>query len=96
MASRSSRREEPDEESDVIVHYFQILDTSYRQKRETWTVFLGAEIHADYNTLEEATTFARQLAQRHGRRAWLNDATGYPLKPIDLGDLGGQVELAPV
>ena len=84
MRSRSSRREEPDEKHDVIVKYFQILDTSGHEVRKTWKVFLGVETQADCNTLEEAIAFARQLAQRHGRRAWLHDTTGYPLKPIDL------------
>ena len=89
MPSGNSRREEPDEKRDVIVHYFQIRDTSGRKKGDTWKVFLGLEKEADCNTFEEATTFARQLAKRHGRRAWLHDITGYPLKPIDLGERGG-------
>ena len=84
MLSRSSRREAPDEKHDIIVHYFQILDTSGREVRKTWKVFLGIETQADFDTLEEAIAFACQLAQRLGRRTWLHDATGYPLKPIDL------------
>lgn len=88
MTPCSSRREEPDEEHDVIVHYFQILDTSGRAVRKTWKVFLGVETQADCDTPEEAMALARQLAKTHGRRAWLQDATGYPLKP--LGEPEGQ------
>jgi hypothetical protein len=90
MPSRKSLREEPDENHDVIVHYFQIVDTSGREVRKTWKVFLGVETQAECNTLEEAITFARQLAKKHGRRAWLHDTTGYPLKLIDSGERGGQ------
>ena len=88
MPSPKSRREGPDEKRDVIVHYVQIHYVPDGEVRDTWTVFLGLEKQADCNTLEEATTVARDLAKRHGRRAWLNDASGYPLKPIDLAEGG--------
>ena len=83
MVSHSSRQEEPDEGRDVVVHYLEVLDVSSREKRHTWTVWLGTEKQTECSTREEATGLARELARKHGRRAWLHDANGYPLKPIE-------------
>ena len=82
MSPQSSAGERPDEKRDVIVHYIQIIDASTGQKRDTWTVWLGLEKQTDCTTLEEATSLALQLAQQHGRPAWLLDETGYPLKSV--------------
>ncbi len=82
MPMPSARSEEPDERRDVLVHYTQIRTAATREKQPTWVVFLGVEKHVECATLDAATTLARKLARQHGRRAWLHDATGYPLKPI--------------
>ncbi len=84
MPTQCSRSEEPDERRDVLVHYTQIRNAATGEKRDTWMVFLGLEKHAECATVKAATELARTLARKHGRRAWLHDATGYPLKPIDL------------
>lgn len=84
MVSRSSRREKPDEHRDVIVHPMQVLDPTTGGKRNTWMVWLGPEKQTECTTVEEATELARRLARKHSRRAWLHDATGYPLRPIEL------------
>lgn len=82
MPTQSSRSEDPDERRDVLVHYTQIRHAAAGEKRATWVVFLGLEKHTECATLDAATELARKLAKQHGRRAWLHDATGYPLKPI--------------
>ena len=84
MLKQSSGSDEPDESRDVLVHYTQIRHAATSEKRDTWMVFLGLEKHVECATLKAATELARTLAKKHGRRAWLHDATGYPLKPIAL------------
>jgi hypothetical protein len=84
MPTQNSRSEDPDERRDVLVHYTQIRNAATGEKRATWIVFLGLEKHSECATLDAATKLARTLAKQHGRRAWLHDATGYPLKPIDV------------
>lgn len=84
MPSHSPRREKPDEDRDVIVNYTQVHVAETGEKRDTWGVWLGQEKQTEWTTVEEATEFARKLARKHGRRAWLHDASGYPLKPIAL------------
>ncbi len=82
MPTQSPRSEDPDERHDVLVHYTQIRNAATREKQPPWVVFLGVEKQAECATLDAATVLARTLARQHGRRAWLHDATGYPLKPI--------------
>ncbi len=82
MPTQSSQSEDPDERRDVLVHYTQIRNAATREKQPTWMVFLGVEKHVECATLDAAEAVARKLARQHGRRAWLHDATGYPLKPI--------------
>ncbi len=82
MPTQGARSEDPDERRDVLVHYTQIRHAATGEKRATWVVFLGLEKHTECATLDAATALARKLARQHGRRAWLHDATGYPLKPI--------------
>ncbi len=82
MPPQGARSEDPDERRDVLVHYTQIRHAATGEKRATWVVFLGLEKHTECATLDAATALARTLARQHGRRAWLHDATGYPLKPI--------------
>jgi len=84
MLSNSSGREPPDEQRDVIVHFIQVRDAATGEKRDTWTVWLALEKQTDCTTVGEAIVLARQLGRKHGRQAWLHDATGYPLKPIRL------------
>ena len=84
MPTPSARREEPNERRDVLVHYTQSRHAVTDEKRDTWLVFLGLEKHTECATFKAATELARTLAKKHRRRAWLHDATGYPLKPIDL------------
>ncbi len=84
MPSRSSRVENPDEDRDVIVNYIQVQYVPTGEKRDTWSVYLGPEKQAEFTTVEDATAFARQLARKHRRRAWLHDTSGYPLKPIEV------------
>ncbi len=84
MPTPNARSEEPDERRDVLVHYTQSRHAVTSEKRATWVVFLGLEKHTECATLDAATALARTLARQHGRRAWLHDATGYPLKPIVL------------
>jgi len=84
MPSQRSRVKKADEDRDVIVHYIQIHEVPTGQKRDTWSVFLGLAKQAEFTTVKDATDFARQLARRHGRRAWMHDATGYPLKRIKI------------
>ncbi len=81
MPTPSARSEEPDAR-DVLVHYTHSRYAATGEKRATWVVFLGLEKHTECATLDAATALARTLARQHGRRAWLHDATGYPLKPI--------------
>jgi len=82
--SHRSRVKKPDEDRDVIVHYVQIHNAATGEKRDTWGVFLGLEKQAEFITFKDATAYARQLARKHRRRAWLHDASGYPLKPIEV------------
>ncbi len=82
MPTQGARSEDPDERRDVLVHYTQIRTAATGEKRATWVVFLGLQKHTACATLDAATALARTLARQHGRRAWLHDATGYPLKPI--------------
>lgn len=83
MVSHRSRQEQPDEDRDVIVSPIQVLDAKTGWKRDTWTVWLGREKQGEYTTVEEAAERARQLARMHCRRVWLQEANGYPLKPIE-------------
>jgi hypothetical protein len=82
MPPQSARSDEPDEAHDVLVHYTQRRDAATGEKRDTWLVFRGLEEPTECATLDAATELARKLAKQHSRRAWLHDATGYPLKPI--------------
>ncbi len=66
------------------MHYTRIRHPATGEKRDTWVVFLGLEKPTECATLQAATELAQTLARKHGRRAWLHDATGYPLKPIVL------------
>jgi hypothetical protein len=84
MPTQSSRVYEPDERRDVLVHYTRLRDAATGEKRDVWIVILGVEQHAEFATFKAATALARTLAKKHGRRAWLHDATGDPLKPIAL------------
>ncbi len=84
MPTPSARSEEPDERRDVLVHYAQSRHAATGERRDIWVVFLGLEKHTECATRNAATELARTLARQHGRRAWLHDATGYPLKPIAL------------
>jgi len=54
------------------------------EKRDAWMVWLGPEEQTECTTVEEATNLARKLTRQHRRRAWLHDAGGYPLKPIEV------------
>ncbi len=83
MSTSSLRREGPDENRDIIVHYILVHEVPGGLKRDTWTVWLGKDKQVECASLEEATERARRLAREHGRRAWLHDTTGYPLKRID-------------
>lgn len=82
--SHRSRVKKPDEDRDVIVHYIQIRNAETGDTRDTWRVHLGLNKQAEFTTLKDATTYARQLARKHRRRAWLHDESGYPLKPIEV------------
>jgi len=82
--SHRSRVKKPDEDCDVIVNYIQVQYVPTGEKRDTWSVYLGPEKQAEFATFKDAKDFARQLARKHRRRAWLHDTSGYPLKPIDV------------
>ncbi len=84
MPTPSARSEEPDEARDVLVHYTQCRHAATGERRDAWIVFLGLEKHTECATLQAATELARTLAKKHRRRAWLHDATGYPLRPLAL------------
>ncbi len=84
MPTPSAQSEEPNERRDVLVHYTQSRHAATSEKRDTWIVFLGLEKHVECATLDAAEAVARKLARQHGCRAWLHDATGYPLQPIAL------------
>ena len=77
---------QPDEDYDVIVHYFGQRGTS-GATRPMWTVWLGEEKQGERVTLESALKLARDVAAVYSRPAWLLDETGYPLKPIERGTL---------
>ncbi len=82
MPTPSARSDEPDEARDVLVYYTQHRHPATGEQCDTWLVFLGLEQPTECATRNAATELARSLAREHGRRAWLHDATGYPLKPL--------------
>ena len=72
----------PDEDYDVIVHYFGQRGSN-GTGRPTWAVYLGGQKQGERWSLAAAITLARAVASVHGKPAWLLDETGYPLKPIE-------------
>ncbi len=69
---------QPDEDHDVIIHQFR-----GRDGRDIWTIRLGDEKLGERITLESAIERPRLIARMHSRPAWIQDETGYPLKPIE-------------
>ena len=70
----------PDEDYDVVAHYFP-------QRGGTWTIWRGDTKYGERATREGAIELARAVAVAHHRPAWLLDETGYPLKPIERDTL---------
>jgi hypothetical protein len=72
----------PDEDRDVIVHYFDEVDASTGIHRDRWLVFQGPDRRGEARTSDEAIAMARRLSAETGRPAWLLDENGYPMKWI--------------
>ena len=75
---------QPDEDYDVIVHYFPQRGSN-GAGRPTWTIWLGGDKQGERESLEAAITLARAVAAVDRKLAWLLDETEYPLKPIGRG-----------
>ena len=73
---------QPDEDYDVVVHYFGQRGSS-GTGRPTRTIWFGGEKQGERRTLEAARELACDGATVHSRPAWLLDETGYPLRPIE-------------
>ncbi len=72
---------QPSEDRDIVVHRFRsgYMNGVYR---DTFAVWLGTTRVANRETLDDALSLARTMADHLKRPAWLLDGTGYPLKPI--------------
>ena len=58
---------QPDEDDDVIVHQSRLYFEGVAQ--DTWTVWLGAEIQGERETLEAAIELACDVAAMHSKPA---------------------------
>ena len=72
----------PDEDYDVIVHFFPQRG-SHGAGRPTWTIWIGGEKQGERESLKAAITLARAVAAVYQKPAWLLDDTGYPLTPFE-------------
>ncbi len=79
---------QPDEDYDVVVHYFGQRGSS-GTGRPTWTIWFDGEKQGERRTLEAARDLACDVAAVHSRPAWLLDETGYPLRPIECAGKAG-------
>ena len=62
----------PDPEHDVMVYAVEMLDAlSSVSIGDRWTVWLGRESEGSFESEAEAVAAAVQLANDHGRTAWL-------------------------
>ena len=63
----------PDEYHDVILH----------DCKGTWQIWVGEELHGLRYTLASGLARAREVAVALRKPAWLADASGCPLTPIE-------------
>ena len=62
----------PDPEHDVMVYAVEMVDALGGSSiGDRWTVWVGRESEGSFDSESEAVTAAVQLANDHGRTAWL-------------------------
>ena len=62
----------PDPQRDVMVYQVAMIDAlGGALLGDRWTVWAGTESEGSFDTEMEAVTVAAQLANDHGRPAWL-------------------------
>ena len=72
----------PDDDRDVIVHAFTLIDALTGEPLgDRWSVWLGCNSEASFETEAEALSVARALADEYGRPAWLRKS-GHPMTRI--------------
>jgi hypothetical protein len=72
----------PDENHDVIVHYFKVVDALTGDViGDRWTVWVGPESEGAFDNEGEAMATALALSAELSRPAWLLKER-YPLIPI--------------
>jgi hypothetical protein len=71
---------QPDEDLDVIVHYMRVnVIPAKEHSHDTWTVWVGEQKLAECDSLDAATSFARQAGAVRNRPVWLLEKKGYPM-----------------
>jgi hypothetical protein len=72
----------PDEDRDVIVHAFTLIDALTGEPLgDRWSVWLGRDNEGSFETEGEALSAARAIADECGRPAWLRKS-GHPIMRI--------------
>jgi hypothetical protein len=62
----------PDPDRDVMVYQVAMIDAlGGASIGDRWTVWVGAESEGSFDSEAEAVVVATQLAEDHGRPAWL-------------------------
>jgi len=72
----------PDEDRDVIVHAFTLIDALTGEPLgDHWSVWLGRDREGSFETEAEAVSAARAIADECGRPVWLRKS-GHPMTRI--------------
>ena len=70
----------PDPRRDVMVYQVAMVDAlSGVSIGDRWTVWVGTESEGSFDSESEAVSIATQLANDHGRPAWLVKEGGAPI-----------------